>query len=209
MKREMLCPLVLFMFSVLLPGCSSTDTTTDVEVLDKSVAEQAYENAPDVPLGDTTDEEQVRGNVSVDNQVGRDMSIVAIVQQNPDLSTLLELVKAAGMVNVLQSPASYTFFAPNNKAFEALPAGTVENLKRADNQTELKRLLQAHVLNNKLTTADMQASMTEKTAQGDDVIIKRNGQVVLVGGATVLRSDLDASNGVVHIIDKVLVPPQE
>lgn len=147
-------------------------------------------------------------NVSASNPIGRAMNIVALVQQNPNLSTFLELIQAANMVTVLESPAPYTVFAPTNAAFAALPDGTVAALKQEGNELELTRIIQAHVLPNRITSAEMQNNMPLKTAQGEEVIVSRDGQDIRVGGARVVQPDVQASNGVLHVVDKVLIPPQ-
>ena len=199
--------------STLLYSCASSDNSTDTvtgTAMEAEVTES--ETAPQAPMDPDTDmtaEDNRSTTVSADNTLGRNMSIVALVQQTPNLSTLFELIRAANMMTTLESPAPYTVFAPTNEAFAALPAGTVEALKQPENQMELRRLLQAHILPNRVKASEIQHNMPMKTAQGDEIIAKRNGQAISVGGATVLTSDVEASNGVVHVIDKVLVPPQE
>ncbi|GAB3197802.1 hypothetical protein GCM10027293_13130 [Pontibacter aydingkolensis] len=196
-----------------LLGCASSDTNTDTTTgttleseikEDTSGSKKAMDPDTDMTAEDTTDT-----NVSASNQIGREMNIVALVQQNPNLSTFLELIKAANMIVTLESPAPYTVFAPTNQAFAALPAGTVEAFKQPGNELELRRLIQSHILPNRITSADIRDNMPMKTAQGEEVIARRKGQTFTVGGATVLTADVNASNGVVHIIDKVLVPPKE
>lgn len=198
-------------FSII--GCASSDSSTDTAVA--TVTETAVQS------GDTTQQEAMESdtemeadktediNISANNPIGSEMNIVALIQQNPNLSTFLELIQAADMVVVLESPAPYTVFAPTNQAFAALPAGTVEALKQTGDKIELKRLLQSHILPNKITSAEMRDNMPMKTAQGEEVIARRKGQTLTVGDATVVAADLNASNGVVHLIDRVLAPPQK
>ncbi len=112
------------------------------------------------------------------------------------------------MVTVLESPAPYTVFTPTNEAFSALPAGTIDNLKLPENNMELRRLIQSHVLPNRISASEMKDNMPMKTATGKNVIVKKSGQNLTVGDATVLIADVNASNGIIHVINKVLVPPQ-
>ena len=210
--------LLYTIVTVTIYGCASTDSSTDIEGTSASggnLTESetlANENPPDSqdpmdPDTDMTAEENLNENVSANNQVGRDMNIVALVQQNPNLSTLLELIKAADMVRVLESPAPYTVFAPTNEAFAALPAGTVEALKRPENKMELTKILQAHVLPNRIRSTEMQNNMPMVTAQGDEVVVMKQGQTIKVGDATIVIPDVEASNGIVHVVDRVLMPP--
>lgn len=198
--------------SLSLFGCAGSDTSIDTTgtVIESEIKEdESGSQAPMDPDTDMSAEKHIDTDVSANNPIGREMNIVALVQQNPNLSTMLELIKAADMVTVLESPAPYTVFAPTNEAFAALPAGTVEALKRPDNKMELRRLLQSHVLPNRITSAEMQDNMPMKTATGEEVVARRNGQELTVGSARVIQADVNASNGVIHVIDKVLVPPKE
>mgnify|MGYP005749040061 CR=1 FL=1 len=212
MKKYKRYLLLLIVGPFMLFGCASSDTT-DAEVtaeIESEIKEdESGSQAPMDPDTDMTPVDTAASRVSADNPIGREMNIVALVQQNPNLSTLLELIKAADMVVVLESPAPYTVFAPTNRAFAALPAGTLDALKRPENKMELKRILQAHVLPNRITTMEMSDNMPMKTAQGDEVVAKRKGQTLTVGGAQILMPDMKASNGVVHVVDKVLVPPKQ
>ncbi len=196
---------VIFAVAVLISyGCASSDTTMDYEGI-----------ATESPIADQNEITSNAGmdstegaRISAGNELGRDMNIVALVQQNPDLSTFLELIRAADLVVNLQNPATYTVFAPSNKAFAALPAGTLEMLKAPSNKLELTRIIQAHVLPTKMETAALQNSAFVTTAQGDEIKVTKNGNALLVGGATIQTPNVQASNGVVHVIDKVLVPPK-
>lgn len=213
MKKRTHILFVLAFGSFSIIGCASSDSSTDTAVA--TVTETAVQS------GDTTQQEAMESdtemeadktediNISANNPIGSEMNIVALIQQNPNLSTFLELIQAADMVVVLESPAPYTVFAPTNQAFAALPAGTVEALKQTGDKIELKRLLQSHILPNKITSAEMRDNMPMKTAQGEEVIARRKGQTLTVGDATVVAADLNASNGVVHVIDRVLAPPQK
>lgn len=205
----------LLVLSGFMIGCvgadsnSAADVETDVGTQatteqDAPSQQAAMDPDTDMKRDDTTDT-----NISADNPIGRDMNIVALVQQNPNLSTFLELIKAADLVVTLESPAPYTVFAPTNQAFNALPAGTVQALKQPGNKLELTRLLQSHMLPNKVTSAEMQHNMPLKSAQGEEIIVSKNGQKLSVGGATIITADVSASNGVVHVIDKVLAPPRD
>ena len=193
-------------------GCASSDSTMDnAGVATESPVTDGNETGAQAPMDPDTDmssERTADANVSAGNDLGSNLNIVALVQQNPDLSTFFELIRAADLLVTLESPAPYTVFAPTNEAFAALPAGAIEDLKDPANKLELTRILQAHVLPNRITTEEMRGNMPMKTAQGEELVVMRNGTELTVGGASIVTPDVRASNGVVHVIDKVLIPPK-
>jgi len=193
-------------------GCASSDSSMDYEnVAMESPATDENESGSQTPMTSGTDMSSggtSDAGVSADHTLGSNLNIVALVQQNPNLSTFLELIRAADMVVPLESPAAYTVFAPTNEAFAALPAGALESLKAPANKLELTRILQAHVLPNRITTQEMQENTQMKTAQGEELAVTRNGATIEVGGAEIITPDVQASNGVVHVVDSVLLPPK-
>ena len=133
--------------------------------------------------------------------------IVGLAVGNEDLSTLVAAVQAAGLVETLQSAGPFTVFAPTNAAFDALPAGTLESLLKPENKAKLASILTYHVLGAKVMSSDLSNGQMAKTAEGADVKVTLNGDVVMINDAKVVAADVSASNGVVHVIDKVMLPP--
>ena len=132
-------------------------------------------------------------------------TIVDIAAGNPDFSTLVAAVKAAGLVETLSGDGPFTVFAPTNEAFAKLPEGKVDSLL-ADIPT-LKKILTYHVVAGKVMAADVVGLNNATTVQGDDVkIAVVDGKVKLNDAAMVTATDLEASNGVIHVIDTVLIP---
>ena len=133
--------------------------------------------------------------------------IVAVASGAGQFKTLLAAATAAGLVPTLQSPGPFTVFAPTDAAFAALPAGTVETLLKPENRKQLTSVLTYHVVAGRtLSPALAGKQMSVTTVQGATLAIDgRNG--VTVGGAKVISADIAASNGVIHVIDKVLLPP--
>ena len=120
--------------------------------------------------------------------------------------TLAAALKAAGLVDTLKGSGPFTVFAPTDAAFAALPAGTVENLLKPENKDQLVAVLTYHVVSGRYPAARV-AGMTEAaTVNGDSVDIRTAGNAVTVQGARVVTADVNASNGVIHVIDKVLIP---
>ncbi|MBI1416923.1 MAG: fasciclin domain-containing protein [Limimaricola sp.] len=135
-----------------------------------------------------------------------DMDIVDTAASNPDFSTLVAAVKAAGLVDTLKGAGPFTVFAPTNEAFAALPAGTVDDLLKPENKDKLIAILTYHVVAGKVMSTDLKDGMTATTVEGKDITIKTMPSV-MVNDANVTTADIEASNGVIHVIDKVLMPP--
>lgn len=130
--------------------------------------------------------------------------IVAIAASNPDFSTLVAAVKAAGLAETLQGAGPFTVFAPTNEAFAALPAGLVDKLLKPENKAALVKVLTYHVVAGKVMAADVKAGEV-KTVEGSNITVTTSGGVN-VDKAKVVKTDIVASNGVIHVIDAVLVP---
>jgi len=131
--------------------------------------------------------------------------IVAVASGAGSFNTLVAAVKAAGLVETLQGPGPFTVFAPTDEAFAKLPAGTVENLLKPENKEQLVAVLTYHVLPGKVSSKDVE-TMKAKTVNGKAVSLKVSGSSVMVDGATVIKADVPASNGVIHVIDTVILP---
>ena len=122
--------------------------------------------------------------------------------------TLVAAVQAAGLAETLKSPGPFTVFAPTDEAFAALPAGTVDNLLKPENKDQLVSILTYHVVSGKVMSADIAGKKTSApTVQGASLDIDATSGVK-VNDANVTGADVGASNGVIHVIDKVLLPPQ-
>jgi uncharacterized surface protein with fasciclin (FAS1) repeats len=122
---------------------------------------------------------------------------------------LVAAVKAADLVDTLKGSGPFTVFAPTDEAFAKLPKGTVEELLKPENKDKLKAILTYHVVSGKVMAADVVKIDGKKvqTVQGSPVAIKVDGGTVMVGKATVTKTDIPTSNGVIHVIDTVLLPP--
>lgn len=131
-------------------------------------------------------------------------NVADTIANTPSLSTLNSLVVSAGLVETLKSTGPFTVFAPSNDAFKAVPAKTMDAL--AKDPTALKNVLTFHVLPSKAMAADVKNSKA-KTVNGASVELSKAGDMVTIESAVVTQADLAASNGVVHIIDTVLIPP--
>ncbi|MBR8832346.1 MAG: hypothetical protein N5P05_002291 [Chroococcopsis gigantea SAG 12.99] len=133
-------------------------------------------------------------------------TIVDIAAANPEFSTLVEAVKAAGLVETLSGSTELTVFAPTNKAFAALPKGTLEQLLKPENKEKLIKILTYHVIPGEVNSKSLRTGPV-KTVEGSTVAVTVNKGKVKVNNANVIGADVDASNGVIHVIDKVILPP--
>lgn len=133
-------------------------------------------------------------------------SIVQIAAANPSFSTFTKAVEAAGLTETLSAPGAYTVFAPTDEAFAALPAGTLEELMKPENKEKLAQILQYHVLPTKVAAAEIQPGEVA-TVEGDPVNLEVAEGKVTVNGAEVVQPDINANNGVIHVIKVVILPP--
>ncbi len=131
--------------------------------------------------------------------------IVAVAAGAEQFKTLVAAVKAAGLVETLQGKGPFTVFAPTDAAFAKLPAGTVEDLLKPENRDKLTAILKYHVVPGKVMAADVK-TMEAKTVQGQSVKLVVTDSGVTVDGAKVVKTDVLAENGVIHVIDTVILP---
>lgn len=122
-------------------------------------------------------------------------------------NTLVTALKSAGLAGMLMESGSYTVFAPTDEAFAKLPAGTVEMLLRPENRDKLRSVLQYHVVPGRVTATQVMGMSSGKSVSGKSFTVMTSGDQVRINDATVIKADVMASNGIVHVIDTVLMPP--
>ncbi len=135
----------------------------------------------------------------------KDIVDLAVGQDN--LKTLVAAVKAAGLVDVLKGKGPFTVFAPTDAAFAALPAGTLEMLLKPENKDKLVAILTYHVVAGQVMSTDLSNGQEAATVQGEKIKVSIYDGKVKISGANVIAADVKASNGVVHVIDAVILPP--
>ena len=141
----------------------------------------------------------------------RTKNIVENAVNSKDHTTLVAAVKAAGLVDTLASKGPFTVFAPTNTAFGKLPAGTVDSLVKPENKAALTKILTYHVVPGKLNAADLTDGKKLKTVEGETLTVKLDGKKVWIvdakgGTSAVTIADVNQSNGVIHVVDTVLMP---
>lgn len=133
--------------------------------------------------------------------------IVAVASETPELSTLVRAVTAAELVETLRGEGPFTVFAPTDEAFASVDRATLDSLLEPANRRQLAALLTYHVVPGAVMAADLRDGQRVETVQGEELLVAIDGETVRVGDATVAQADVAASNGVVHVIDAVLMPP--
>ncbi len=197
----------------LLPRCggSSSAPVEDTEVVEDSVAvEETIALDTTVAAVETVPAETVTAETSiapttVAAAAAAPGDLLSVAGAAGSFNTLAAAVNAAGLTETLQGAGPFTVFAPTDAAFAALPAGLVEALLKPENKDALTKILTYHVVSGKVLAADVVAGPV-KTVEGSEFVISTDGGVKLNGDTTVTATDIAASNGVIHVIDKVLVP---
>ncbi|CUH79949.1 fasciclin domain-containing protein [Tropicibacter naphthalenivorans] len=138
---------------------------------------------------------------------GHSMDIVDTAKGAGQFETLLAAATAAGLVDTLKGEGPFTVFAPTDEAFAALPEGTVENLLKPENKDQLTQILTYHVIPGKVMSTDLADDMKAATVEGSEITIDLDNGV-MVDNASVVTADIEASNGVIHVIDGVIMPAQ-
>jgi uncharacterized surface protein with fasciclin (FAS1) repeats len=132
--------------------------------------------------------------------------IVEIAASAGSFNTLVAAVKAAGLVETLQGDGPFTVFAPTDEAFAKLPEGTVESLLKPENREQLRAVLTYHVVPGKVMASDVVALRSATTVQGQDLTVSIDNGTPMIDNARIIQTDIAASNGVIHVIDSVVLP---
>lgn len=171
---------------------------------------QSYDDSAETETATTEESADTAENYSEDtsSEEATASDIVSLAMETDALSTLVTAVKAAGLVETLQGDGPFTVFAPTNDAFAALPEGTLEDLLKPENKDKLTAILTYHVVAGKVMSSDLKEGMKATTVNGAEITISLKGGAK-VNKANVVNADVEASNGVVHVIDAVIMPPSK
>lgn len=193
-RRTGLAVAAVAAFALVGAACSSSETSTSSG-------------------SGTTTATTARAGGNTGSTVAAAGDIVAVASAAGDFKTLVQAVQAAGLVSALQAPGPITVFAPTDAAFAALPAGTLENLLKPENKAQLESILKYHVVSGNVKAADVVKLNGQEidTLAGEKLKVQVEGEkVFLIDGAgnkiAVVKTDIPASNGTIHVIDGVLLP---
>lgn len=148
-----------------------------------------------------------KANAQCGSDKEKKSDIVDLAVSTEFLSTLVAAVQAGDLVEILKGDGPFTVFAPTNDAFAALPEGTLESLLKPENKDQLVKILTYHVVAGEVKSTDLRNGMKAKTVQGSEVNIKISDKGAMINDAKVTTADIMADNGVVHVIDRVILPP--
>ena len=138
------------------------------------------------------------------------LDIVDTAASQPTFSTLVAAIKAAELVDALKGEGPFTVFAPSNDAFLALPTGTLEELLKPENKEKLQEILKYHVVSGKVQAGDIADGISDVTTlQGGTLTVEKSTEGVMVNSSKVVQTDIQGSNGVIHVIDAVILPKSE
>ncbi len=143
----------------------------------------------------------------IDSVILPSSDAIPAVAEKAGFKTLLAAVKAAGLAETLSGEGPFTVFAPTDEAFAKLPAATLSDLLKPENKAKLAAILKYHVVSGRVYSEDAVAAKSANTVQGAAIAIKANDKGAFVNDAKILKTDVDASNGVIHVIDSVILPP--
>ncbi len=198
MKTKLLSICTVCVFSAGAVWAQETQQSPAMQEADTATMQMEEEMAPmENQMEETSDEASATGM----------QDIVALAASNDDLSTLVTAVKAAGLAETLQGDGPFTVFAPTNEAFEALPEGLLDELLKPENKEKLVKVLTYHVIPSEVMSSQLKDGMTSASVEGEDVKFMKQGDSFTVEGAEIEKADIDASNGVVHVISQVILPP--
>lgn len=136
-------------------------------------------------------------------------TIIDLATEKSEFSTLVDAIRSADLVSTLKGEGPFTIFAPTNAAFETLPKGTVKSLLKSTNKARLQEILKHHVFQGRKMATDVAEMSSITMLNGETVSVRKKGNVISLGEASIRRTNLEAGNGVVHAIDRVLMPGDE
>ena len=202
MKKTFLSAMMVAAASALmLTACNEGEKKTE----ESTTTTDTTTKVAETPAMDTTKPAEAGVMVGGANMVPS-KNIVENAAGSADHTTLVAAVKAADLAGTLSGAGPFTVFAPTNAAFAALPAGAVDGLLKPENMKKLQGVLTYHVVAGAVKAADLKDGQKIKTVQGEELLVSIKDGKVMVGGANVTIADVVSSNGVTHVIDKVLMP---
>lgn len=208
MRKELITLFAILLAVFLAIGCTSIYTEDQPE---ESVIEEEPMDAEEEIMHEEepmdSEEEMMHEEEPMDSEaevMHGEMNIIETADTAGSFNTLLIAVHEAGLAGTLSNEGPFTVFAPTDEAFAALPEDTLETLE--DKET-LTAVLTYHVVEGEVSSGDLYDMMALGTLNGEEVIITRNNGNLMVGDANVVQADIRSSNGVIHVIDKVILPP--
>jgi uncharacterized surface protein with fasciclin (FAS1) repeats len=194
--------------SCALWGCSTQDNTAN-EMQQENATPNLNDNVNPTAKVEPDKENNLANADERNSEIKSSQKIVENLTSASKLSTLAKALQEAGLVKTLSGTGPYTVFAPTNDAFGGLPNGTLEDLMKAENKQHLANILNNHVVSGQLTAENLQDGAILKTVGGQQLKVTRRNEETMINGAKVELADKMSSNGVIHVINKVLMPAEK
>jgi uncharacterized surface protein with fasciclin (FAS1) repeats len=195
MKIRLLNPVYIVVICLFLAGCAGSDKTNTTISETKTMEGDAPEEAAPLNYDEMFEE---LGST-------RQFDIVALANSNQHLTTFVDLIEKAEITDVLKSKGPFTVFIPTNEAFKHLSKEELEQLLQPENKVRLIKVLQAHILPNKVYTSAFKDAQRIKTADNKRINVQVSAdQTITIGGARIVKPNIEVSNGVIHIVDDVI-----
>lgn len=223
MRKKIISPLAaMAVTAMMLFGCASTTDTADTTGMDETMSGDTDMNAgqpatsgdntgiqpglTDGVAADNTDATYYDMFEDVDNT--EQYNILDLARMNENLSTFVKLVEAANMTTAFNTAGPLTVFIPTNEAFEGMSREQYNYLINPTNQVALMKVIQAHVLPSKVLSSEFNTTQRMETSEGEyvDVSVDNIGNLITIGGATIVKPDVMASNGIIHVVNSVIIP---
>ncbi len=196
---------MLLLLSVALTSCDTRrESPTSEESINKSANLDATQTESRTSEKAEVPSSNVGGTVMTPSR-----NIIQNITAGEKLATLGALLNKSGLVETLNASGPYTLFAPTEEAFENLPGGAIEDLMKPENKQRLTEILNNHVVAGKLSSADLKNGTILKTAGGKQLEVSNREGKIMINGASVEAADGISSNGVIHVVDKVLMPEEK
>ncbi|NVO33353.1 fasciclin domain-containing protein [Hymenobacter sp. P5342] len=189
----------VFVASALAFSSASCSNTADTAATDTTDMATTDAGAMDTAPATDMNEDMGAADTSGKNLAENAMAV-------PQMSTLATALKASGLADKATSGGPFTVFAPTNEAFDALPAGALDDLLKPENQAKLASILTYHVVSGSVMAADLKDGQEVTTVDGKKLKVSISGSTVMINGATVIKADVKSNNGVTHVINQVLMP---
>ncbi len=198
------------LFLALAIGAAACDTYTAEAPLETSPQVDEAPTNPEVgepPTNPEVGEAPTVPDSALDPTAGTE-TITEVAANETSLSTFNTILESAGLTNTLDQPGSYTVFAPSDQAFEELPPETLQQLLAPENQDQLRQILAYHVVPEELSANQLQSAGSVETLTGSPLSVEADAgaQAVTVNNAAVTQPDLQASNGIIHVVDQIILP---
>ncbi|MEJ8802980.1 fasciclin domain-containing protein [Pontibacter sp. H249] len=223
MKQRFLKPMIAAaVVSFTMYSCASSDNMSDTTAMDETTTMSETQT-----MGGETEDMQPETDANMNTDMGmettitmtnpveidamfediadtKQMDVIALAKSTPNLSTFVTLVETAGLANMLSSGGTYTIFAPTNEAFASLSQDKLNMLMKPENKAELLKVLQLHVLSNKVESFQFKDNQRIQVSEDKFINVSVDNSNIMIGGATVVRPDVEASNGTLHVINGVV-----